>query len=229
MALLLCIETTTKSCSVCLVQDRKPIALHEDHSDSYSHAEQLHVFIEQCLSEASLGYSDLHAIAVSEGPGSYTGLRIGVSAAKGLAYALSIPMIAVSPLQSLAALVHSKIANEAMLLPMIDARRMEVYCAGYRQDLKPIFPTRAEIVEPDSFPEAKAFPLCYFFGDGADKCAALFAERPALHLIPEVKASAAGMAALAADAFERGQFVDTAYFEPFYLKDFVAGKAKQKP
>lgn len=202
------------------------IALKEDGSDKYTHAEKLHVFIEDVLNQAKIKFSDLDAVAISEGPGSYTGLRIGASSAKGMAYALKIPLIAVNTLQAMA---NSQLSGEknTLLIPMIDARRMEVFCAGFDGVGNQVFPTRAEILESDSFPETASFDKVTYFGDGAEKCFEILNPR-GFDLSRGVQASAEGMVRLAATKFDVADFVDTAYFEPFYLKDFVAGK-KKKP
>lgn len=225
MARILCLETSTKNCSVALADGESLIALKEDGSDKYTHAEKLHVFIEEVLHEAAIKFSDLHAVAVSEGPGSYTGLRIGVSSAKGMAYALGIPIIAVNTLRAMAYALRTGVES-SLLIPMIDARRMEVFCAGYDGLGKPVFPTRAEVLEPLSFPEAATFENVLYFGDGARKCQAVL-EPMGFEYVAGVEASAKGMVQLAAAKYAAADFVDTAYFEPFYLKDFVAGKKKK--
>lgn len=201
------------------------ITLKEDGSDKYTHAEKLHVFIEGVLSQGGIKFSDLDAVAVSEGPGSYTGLRIGVSSAKGMAYALGIPLIAVNTLRAMANSLLSG-DEKSLLIPMIDARRMEVFCAGFDGKGKAVFPTRAEVLEPDSFPEASAFDKVLYFGDGAEKCNEVL-EPKGFKFVNGIQASAKGMVMLAAEKFHSSDFVDTAYFEPFYLKDFVAGKKKK--
>ncbi|NEN25166.1 tRNA (adenosine(37)-N6)-threonylcarbamoyltransferase complex dimerization subunit type 1 TsaB [Cryomorpha ignava] len=224
MARILCIETSTKVCSVCVAEGDAVLALAEDNEDEYTHAEKLNVLIAKVLEESDLKFKDLSAIAVSEGPGSYTGLRIGVSAAKGFAVALDIPIIAVNTLKAMSAGVGDK-NQDSLLIPMIDARRMEVFCAGFTGDLQPAFETRAEILSSESFPEAKAFTKVLFFGNGAEKCRGVL-EPLGFEYFPDVSASANGMAKLANEKFKESDFVDTAYFEPFYLKDFVAGKPK---
>lgn len=226
MAIILCLETSTKNCSVALTDGERLIALKEDGSDKYTHAEKLHVFIEEVLNQGGVKFSDLDAVAVSEGPGSYTGLRIGVSSAKGMAYALKIPLIAVNTLQAMA---NSFLSGEekSLLIPMIDARRMEVFCAGFDGNGNPVFPTRAEVLEAESFPEARGLDQVLYFGDGAQKCIEVL-EPKGFEYVDGVEASAKGMVKLAAAKFGTSDFVDTAYFEPFYLKDFVAGK-KKKP
>jgi len=210
---------------VALSDGENLITLKEDGSDKYTHAEKLHVFIEGVLSQGGIKFSDLDAVAVSEGPGSYTGLRIGVSSAKGMAYALGIPLIAVNTLRAMANSLLSG-DEKSLLIPMIDARRMEVFCAGFDGKGKAVFPTRAEVLEPDSFPEASAFDKVLYFGDGAEKCNEVL-EPKGFKFVNGIQASAKGMVMLAAEKFHSSDFVDTAYFEPFYLKDFVAGKKKK--
>lgn len=226
MSKILCLETSTKNCSVALSDGKNLISLKEDGSDKYTHAEKLHVFIEEVLNQGGVKFSDLDAVAVSEGPGSYTGLRIGVSSAKGMAYALGIPLISVNTLQAMANSLLSG-GDKNLLIPMIDARRMEVFCAGFDGKGNAIFPTRAEILESDSFPEAANFDKALYFGDGAEKCQDVLKPK-GFKFVPDIQASAKGMVELAAQKFGAIDFVDTAYFEPFYLKDFVAGK-KKKP
>ncbi len=229
MAHILCIETSTKTCSVGLSSHGVIGAMREDRSEGYSHAEQLNVFIDEVMREAGLGFGQLDGIAISGGPGSYTGLRIGTSAAKGIAFAKGIPLIAIDPLKAMAAQVveNNKRIDNCLLISMIDARRMEVFCAGFTPDLSNQFATRAEILEALSFPEAVDFPEVLYFGDGASKAISLLSAKANFHYVEQVYASALGMAALAEASFAAGDFVDVAYFEPFYLKDFVAGKPKK--
>lgn len=227
MSLILCIESTTKNCSVGLAREGAVIALREDRSDKYTHAEKLNVFIDEVMRAAGVKFSNIDAVAVSQGPGSYTGLRIGVSTAKGIAYAARIPIIGVCPLRAMAEQVWGGENESSLLIPMIDARRMEVFCAGFTAGGRKVFDTRAEILEADSFPEAGPFEGILYFGDGAEKCEPELGKRPGFTLVPEVHASAKGMAGLAHSSFVEKAFEDTAYFEPFYLKDFVAGKAKK--
>ncbi len=224
MAKILCLETSTKVCSVCIAMDGQAKFISEFDSDGYSHAEKLNVLIAECMDTAGLAFSELDAIAVSKGPGSYTGLRIGVSAAKGFAFAQNIPLISVNSLRSLASQVLDK-TDDHLFIPMIDARRMEVYAAGFSGSGREVFPTRAEIVEHDSFPECQRFNQVYIFGDGAEKCWETLNSR-GVTLI-DLKASAVGMAEIAEQKLLQKDFEDTAYFEPYYLKDFVAGPKKK--
>lgn len=221
MAHILCIETSTKVCSIGLSVDGEITELKEDLTNRYSHAENVNVFIESVL--GNLGFSNLDAVAVSEGPGSYTGLRIGVSTAKGICLGQSIPLIAVNPLEAMATQVQS--ADDALKIPMIDARRMEVFCAGYNASGRIIFETRAEIIDETSFEDLKDYREVIYFGDGAEKCKKVLPTQRFAFI--DAYASALGMAKLAESKFLNRDFKDLAYFEPFYLKDFVAGKPKK--
>jgi len=227
MALILNIETSTKVCSASLADGGKIIGLKESFEDK-SHASLLTVFIEELFADLNLSANDLNAVCVSEGPGSYTGLRIGVSVAKGICYAKSIPLIAVNTLQAMAymAVVKSNIKN-GLLCPMIDARRMEVYSAIFSKDLVEKRSTQAEIVTDTSFAEELNKNEIIFFGDGAHKCKHVLTHAHAIFL-DDIYPSAQYMAPLAQKAFDLNQFKDLAYFEPFYLKDFVATTSKKK-
>ena len=216
---LLNIETATKNCSVSLAKNGKTILCKEIASQGYSHAEKLHVFIEEILKETEITPQDLNAIAVSKGPGSYTGLRIGVSAAKGLCYALDIPLISVDTLQVLAKQVSIK---KGLIVPMIDARRMEVYSAVYDEKGKIVKDVAAEILTENSYQEVDE-PL-YFVGDCQEKCKTVLI-KDNFHFIPEIMfPSANEMSALSYEKFTQNNFEDVAYFEPFYLKDFLLVK-----
>ena len=225
MALILNLETATTVCSVALARDGQLLAAKEQHGD-YSHAENLTLFIEDVLKQAQLSLPEVDAIAVSKGPGSYTGLRIGVSTAKGLCYSLNKPLIAVDTLQHLAlsgTAVISNTAADALYCPMIDARRMEVYCGVYDGHNREIKPVAAEIIDEQSFSALLKNHTLYFFGDGAAKCQAVLGSSPKA-VFADVLISAKSMVPLAEKAFAEKRFENTAYFEPFYLKDFVAGK-----
>jgi len=222
LAQILCIETSTKVCSIGLAVDGEIIELEEDLSNRYSHAENVNVFIDRVM--ADINFLDLDAVAVSEGPGSYTGLRIGVSTAKGICMGRNIPLIAINPLEAMARRVKSKVGN-ALKIPMIDARRMEVFCAAYDDAGKEVFGTRAEIVDQNSFAAHENVSEIYYFGDGAEKCKEVL--RSSRFKYVESYASALGMALLAEEKFSNQNFENLAYFEPFYLKDFVAGKPKK--
>ena len=218
MALLLNLETATTNCSVSISDNEKTIFLKENNAAEYSHSEQLHVFIKDILEEASLAFSDLDAIAVSKGPGSYTGLRIGVSAAKGLCFSLDIPLISVPTLQSMARQVKSE-ENE-VIIPVLDARRMEVYSAVYDENYQEIRETKAEIIEPSSFENYVNYRRVYVVGSGAEKCKETL-EYPNFEFDTSLTPSANEMAVIAYQKFQKQEFEDVAYFEPYYLKDFV--------
>jgi len=217
MAVLLCIETATTNCSVALSVNGSVIAFREDPDKKYSHAEQLHVFIEEILAEAKIEKTSLDAIAVSKGPGSYTGLRIGVSAAKGLCYAFDVPLISIPTLEVLA----SKVEGVEIVVPMLDARRMEVYAAVYAEG-KEIRETRAEILNKTSFSEYLSVGKTIFIGNGVEKFKML-CEHPNAQFIEDALPSAKQMAVLATKKYSAKAFEDVAYFEPYYLKDFQIG------
>ena len=224
MANILNLETATTNCSVCVAVDGKVASLVEENSVNYSHSEQLHVFIERSLRQASLALSDLDAVAVSKGPGSYTGLRIGVSAAKGLCFSLDVPLISVSTLQSMAFQVKAQLSE--VIIPVLDARRMEVYSAVYDHEHKEIRGTRAEVINEESFQEFKKYQKIHLTGSGAKKCQELLAVHKNFKFHTEAFPSAREMAFLSHEKFKAGQFEDVAYFEPFYLKDFILQKKK---
>lgn len=224
MSYILNLETATKNCSVSISNSGKLIAFEELNTGGYSHAEKLHVFIEQVLQKAALKFSDLAAVAVGKGPGSYTGLRIGVSAAKGICFALNIPMIAIESLEILA---HAKSVDEGVLIPVIDARRMEVYSAVFTFEGTRIRETAAEIITSESFETYLSKEKVYLIGDGAAKCKELIVHENAF-FIENAYPSAKDMVALSHKKFEQKQFEDVAYFEPYYLKDFVGTKPKKR-
>lgn len=224
MALLLCLETATTVCSVALAKDGKVLAMREVNQ-GYTHSENLTVFTEQVLKDANCSFADLDAIVVSKGPGSYTGLRIGVSAAKGFCFALDKPLIAVNTLRAMAYGVGATVKEKALLCPMIDARRMEVYCAFYDLDNNEVRPTSAEIITADSFADILDNNKVIFFGDGAAKCRSTLAHPNAVFL-DNAFPSAEYLAQVAESKFNKKQFEDVAYFEPYYLKDFVSGGKK---
>jgi len=230
MALILNIETATTVCSAALSKDGQLLALKE-LNNGYTHAENLTLFVEEVMNKAGAKFKDLDAVAVSKGPGSYTGLRIGVSTAKGFCYALTKPLLSAPTLKHLALQVSSSKKTElpnsnALFCPMIDARRMEVYCALFNFDNNEVRATAAEIIDENFLSDILDKHTVYFFGDGAAKCkSALGANKNAI-FIDSVFPSAKDMVALSEDAFNKKLFEDVAYFEPFYLKDFVAGKKK---
>ena len=229
--MILCLETATPSCSVALVHNGEVLACEEDPKGQ-NHSEKITLFIDKVMKKAGISYNDLDAVAVSMGPGSYTGLRIGVSTAKGICYAVSKPLIAVETLQAMAyggsvvvkgRFLHSQSSVEMTLVPMIDARRMEVYAAIFDENVNKIKDTEAIIIEGNSFSELKKDHHLYLFGDGADKCAELFENDDKITVIKEFYCSANYMNVIAQRKLDNKDFVDVAYFEPFYLKDFVPG------
>ncbi|MES2140681.1 MAG: tRNA (adenosine(37)-N6)-threonylcarbamoyltransferase complex dimerization subunit type 1 TsaB [Bacteroidota bacterium] len=233
MALILNLETATTVCSVSLSKDGQLLAVKEQNGD-YSHAENLTLFIEDVLKQAGIKLSEVDAIAVSKGPGSYTGLRIGVSTAKGLCYSLNKPLIAINTLQHISLSVSKNpqipISDlQALFCPMLDARRMEVYCAMFDSLNNEIAPTTAEIIDEQSFSDLLNNRLIYFFGDGAAKCKNILSANKNAIFIDDIFPSAKNMISLSEKAFLNKEFEDVAYFEPFYLKDFVAGKKKGNP
>lgn len=222
---ILNIETATKNCSVSLAKNGETVLCKEIADQGYSHAEKLHVFIEDILKETGISVRDLKAIAVSKGPGSYTGLRIGVSTAKGLCYALGIPLISVDTLEVLAKQALRVINYDGgYIVPMIDARRMEVYSGVYDGGLERIADVRAEIITEESYVECPE-PL-YFVGDCQEKCKTVL-NKGNFHFLPEIIfPSANEMSSLSYDKLIKNEFEDVAYFEPFYLKDFLIAKPK---
>lgn len=225
MALILNIETATTVCSVSVAKDGKLLGTKEQNGD-YSHAENLTLFIEEVIKQSGITLKQLDAVAVSKGPGSYTGLRIGVSTAKGLCYALEKPLIAINTLQHLSLALTLK--DGELACPMIDARRMEVYCAIYDQQGKELMPTSAEIIDEHSFADFLKEHKVIFAGDGAAKCKDVLSKKSNAIFVDNVFPSAKNMITLSEKAFQEKQFENLAYFEPFYLKDFVAGKKKQE-
>tara|TARA_B100001105_G_C22380118_1_gene439262 strand:- start:1222 stop:1893 length:672 start_codon:yes stop_codon:yes gene_type:complete len=221
MALFLLIETATKSCSVSLSSENKIIACKEEVNEQYSHAEKLTVFITELFKTQDFTIKDLDAVAVSKGPGSYTGLRISVSTAKGLCYALDIPLISVSTLKAMAFGMAQKEKSD-LYCPMIDARRMEVYNAFYNSTNKEIRGIQADIIEACSY-QKELDKKVLFFGDGAEKCKQMI-QHPNARFIDGIFPSSKDMLEIANEKFAEKDFEDIAYFEPFYLKDFVAGK-----
>lgn len=220
MALILSIETSTKVCSVALYREETLLASSQILIEK-SHSRYITILIENLFSYAGEKMSDLDAVAVSKGPGSYTGLRIGVSTAKGLCYAMEKPLIAIDTLESMAYEANRFNYAKALLCPMIDARRMEVYCAIYDPMLNCLEKVQAKIIEEDSFNELLAKQKILFLGDGSQKCVEVLGNNPNAIFIDQVIPSAVNIGALALKAFKEKRFEDVAYFEPFYLKDFV--------
>ncbi|WP_037317432.1 tRNA (adenosine(37)-N6)-threonylcarbamoyltransferase complex dimerization subunit type 1 TsaB [Salegentibacter sp. Hel_I_6] len=218
MALILCLETATTNCSLALSKDGTLLALKEDKSNNYSHAEKLHVFIDEVLKENDLSVADLDAIAVSKGPGSYTGLRIGVSTAKGLCFSLDIPLISIATLTALSAQVKSE---KGFVIPMLDARRMEVYSAVFDAELK-IRETKAEVLDENSFLDYLEKAKTIFIGNGVEKFQEICTHPNAEFMVDKLP-SAKEMCSLAEAKYKISDTEDVAYFEPYYLKDFIAG------
>jgi tRNA threonylcarbamoyladenosine biosynthesis protein TsaB len=222
LSYILNIETATKNCSVAIAKDGIIIQCKEIAEEGYSHAERLHVFIEDVIAEAGITLKDLAAIAVSQGPGSYTGLRIGVSAAKGLCYALEIPLIAIDTLKTLASQVSIK---EGLIIPMIDARRMEVYSAIFNPNFENKRAILAEIITEDSFNDLEE--TIYFVGDCSEKCKTVLTKENFIFLEEIKYPSAKEMSLLSFEKFKISDTVDVAYFEPYYLKDFMITTSKK--
>ncbi|RDC58460.1 tRNA (adenosine(37)-N6)-threonylcarbamoyltransferase complex dimerization subunit type 1 TsaB [Pedobacter chinensis] len=227
MAKILQIETATQVCSVALSIDGKTVLIKEETGQNL-HASRLTLFINEVMKSAGYTYSDLDAIAVSKGPGSYTGLRIGVSTAKGLCYALEKPLISIETLEMMAAgFIHENPDYSGLICPMIDARRMEVYTAVFDAKLNVLEPTSAKIIDETSFADWFRENQITFFGDGAAKCAETLS-RPNASFNNANFNSAHYMSKLANKVFEKADFENVAYFEPFYLKDFVVTQPKKK-
>jgi tRNA threonylcarbamoyladenosine biosynthesis protein TsaB len=267
MPLILCLETATRICSVSLSRDEELLEIKESETPN-AHSSKLTVFIDEVMKKSGHALAELDAIAVSMGPGSYTGLRIGVAAAKGLCYALDKPLISIPTLQAMAYGMRDegrgtkdegretrdegrrtrddKISSDKqgsfvfrlssfvprpssfVFCPMIDARRMEVYCGLFDQENREIREVRAEIIDEKSFDEFLEKHQVIFAGDGADKCKPVLGENPHAVFVENFNASANYMIPLAVQKFNHQAFENLAYFEPFYLKDFVAGKARVK-
>lgn len=234
MALILSIETGTDICSVALANDGELMALRES-DEGRDHAKKVALFVDELLRETGVQPSDIDAIAVGKGPGSYTGLRIGVSFAKGMCYALDIPLIAIGSLDALAEVAREDFEagildieeedwSQAKLCPMVDARRMEVYAQVFDVEGRAQSDVVAEVVTEESFNEWRSKGKFVIFGNGAKKCAEMLPDA----IIEDVVPSARGIVRLAEEAFNAGKFEDLAYFEPFYLKDFIVIPSKKK-
>jgi len=222
MALILSIETSTTNCSVSLSKKGKLLVVKEDYDKNYSHAERLHVYINDVLKHAKVSVNDIDAVAVSKGPGSYTGLRIGVSAAKGLCYALNIPLISIPTLKSLA---HQVTTNDGVIVSMLDARRLEVYSAVFDSNYQQLRETLAEILNESSFSKYLQNGNVHFIGNGVEKTKSLISHQNAIYIDDKLP-SAKEMGSIAFIKYKISDFEDVAYFEPYYLKDFVAIKPK---
>lgn len=220
MTRVLHIETATKVCSVALSENGQLVGVNEIEEDGFAHGEKLTILIQELLKEKQLSTNDLDAVSVSSGPGSYTGLRIGVSTAKGICYAMQIPLIAIDALTSLAVLAAKK--YDQNICAVIDARRMEVYNLVTTKDLQPLKEITADIITEESYREFDPFVVC---GDGAEKLQEIWKDRNCVFDL-DIKSSATGQVELAYDKYVNEQFEDLAYWEPFYLKDFIVGKKK---
>ena len=232
MSLILCIETGTDICSVGLARDGELLSLRES-DQGRDHAKNLAVFVDELLRETDINPNDLDAVAVGRGPGSYTGLRIGVSFAKGLCYGLNIPLVAVGSLDALAevaiedyeaGIIEVRDWDNAVLCPMVDARRMEVYAQPFDTKCKSLGAVCAEVVTAESFSHWRGDGHLVIFGNGAAKCCEVLPDVTYVNVVP----SARGLARLSHQRYEAGEFEDIAYFEPFYLKDFVVIPSKKK-
>ena len=232
MSLILCIETGTDICSVGIARDGELMSLRES-DQGRDHAKQVAVFVDELLRETGVKPDELDAVAVGMGPGSYTGLRIGVSFAKGLCYGLNIPLLAVGSLEALtdvaikdyeAGIIQVEDWDEALLCPMVDARRMEVYTQIFNSRCEAQSEVSAEIITEDSFSQWRAKGKLVIFGNGAAKCQEMLPDAIYIDVAP----SARGLTRIAHQLFEAGKTVDIAYFEPFYLKDFVVIPSKKK-
>ena len=232
MALILCIETGTDICSVGLSRDGELVSLRES-VEGRDHAKRVGVFVDELLRENGIAPDELEAIAVGMGPGSYTGLRIGVSFAKGMCYGLQIPLVAVGSLDALAevaiedneaGILNVENWDNAVLCPMVDARRMEVYTQMFSPQGEPLNEVSAEIVAPESFAEWRKERQLVIFGNGAAKCCEVLPDATYIDITP----SARGLARLAEQRLQQGKTEDIAYFEPFYLKDFIVIPSKKK-
>ena len=229
--MILCLETATPVCSVALNDGCCTIALRETERQN-AHSEKITNFIREVMEVANIDYRQLDAVAVSQGPGSYTGLRIGVSTAKGICYAADLPLMAIDTLEAMAngmkMKLGSQIADNDLLIPMIDARRMEVYASVFDAQLNRINDTAALVIDEHSFEDLCRDHHLWLFGDGAPKLSKLFENHPDISIVEGFRPSAAYMLPLAEKALREQKFVDVAYFEPFYLKDFIAGKPHVK-
>ncbi|MBW7867668.1 MAG: tRNA (adenosine(37)-N6)-threonylcarbamoyltransferase complex dimerization subunit type 1 TsaB [Brumimicrobium sp.] len=223
MTRLLHIETATKVCSVALSEDGKLVDVLEESSGEYIHSEKLTIFIEEICKRNHWNLQDLQGIVVTSGPGSYTGLRIGVSTAKGLCFGLDIPLISVNTLESITQLALIKYPD-AIICAMIDARRMEVFSGIYDNQMRLVKPLSADILDDNSYAEFEPFVVC---GDGAEKVQTLWPNRN-ITVDITILSSASGQVQIAYQKYLNQEFEDVAYFEPKYLKDFMVTTAKSK-
>lgn len=231
--IILHIETSTNVCSVALSKGEQLLCYKESHEDK-AHGRLLTLFIDEVFQKSNTDISALDAVSVGKGPGSYTGLRIGVSVAKGICYAQNIPLIAIGTLEILTIEAINKLSKEGAMdtqnilyCPMLDARRMEVYTANYDRNFKLVKEICAEIIDENSFVTELDNYKVYFFGNGSDKCKEVISNENAI-FIKEIFPKAENMIELSYQAFLQEKFEDVAYFEPYYLKEFVATVSKKK-
>ena len=228
MALILAIETATEVCSASLALNG--LCLAESSIDSgNSHASMLHVLVDKILKETGKTTIDLDAIAISKGPGSYTGLRVGTSAAKGFCYVLNIPLIAINTLKNLSnlVLVQTELPENTLLAPMLDARRLEVYTSLYTKNLETVLATEAKILDSEVFKEYLDNYTIAYFGNGSEKAKQFLSHKNAFH-IQDIKLKASGLHSFAEEKFKLKEFEDLISFEPLYLKDFIGTTPKKK-
>lgn len=227
MSFILSLETSAKVCSVAIHEQGKLVATKEVHIE-HSHASKLAVLMDEILKEANIKANQLRAVAVSSGPGSYTGLRIGTSTAKGLCFALNIQLLSIGTLELLAHQMSKQNPSHAYLCPMIDARRMEVYCEVFDSSLKIVRPIEAKVIEPSSFSDLLEGHEVIFFGDGSDKCSNQITH-PNAKFVTGIYASASEMGEPVFEKFQKQQFENLVTFEPHYLKEFMIKKPAVKP
>ena len=223
MLYILNIETSTTNCSVSLSNGGETLVLKEDYNSNFSHAESLHIFIEEVIKAAKIKPSEIDAIAVSMGPGSYTGLRIGVSSAKGLCFSLDKPLIAISTLESLSLQVS---IEKGYIVPMLDARRMEIYSAIFDENHIQIRDIQAQILDENLFMDYLEKDKVYFIGNGVEKTKTIIKHKNAVFIENKLP-SANEMGLKAFNKYQNNDFENVAYFEPFYLKDFIGLSAKK--
>jgi tRNA threonylcarbamoyladenosine biosynthesis protein TsaB len=226
MSLILSIDTSTKVCSVALHSAGKLLAISELYTEK-SHSGMLTTLCENVVKHAGFTLRDLDAIAVAKGPGSYTGLRIGVSTAKGFCFALDKPLISVNTLEAMAYQVKDFYDESHLVCPMIDARRMEVYCQVFDNQMNTISETEAKIIDENSFEDLLNEKKVVFFGDGANKCQDKITHKNAIFPSIEITPSAKTVGSLATNFYEKALFENVVTFEPFYLKDFVGTQPKK--
>lgn len=226
MAIILSIETATKAGSVAIHKDGALIGIQQYNIEK-SHSALVQVLMSQLLENTGIDRNEIDAVAVSAGPGSYTGLRIGVSSAKGFCFALNLPLIAINTLEAMVFQVNKQHVNEYLLCPMIDARRLEVYCLVAEKSGVILEATYAKIIEEDAFSSYLKEGKILFFGDGADKCKTIIRSENAI-FIDDIIPSAKEIGEMAEVKFQKGDFEDLAYYEPFYLKEFRIAKPKVK-